>query len=299
MKSVSFLMVFLLFLGCSLPKAYDNPYDYLYVPLGYNLVWHDEFNGKELNPYRWKYDLGYGDIPELLIWGYGVGGLANYTSNKNNVYLSDGKLVIQANYLGGDLGSRNYTSTRMHTRGSMSFQYGIVTARIKLPYGKGIFPAFWLLGTNDYFTNLIWPKSGEIDIVELKGGGENKDDTVSFAAHWYDEVWLTPKGYSVYNYKLWELPDPQIFADDYHIFEVERTPYEIIWRVDREEKFRLTISNEMKELRNPMYVIFNLEVGATMIIDVGVPDSSTVFPQKMYVDWVRYYIKDIYIIKDF
>lgn len=291
MKYLVSLFFILLIFSCHIDINEYDPVDNLYS--GYHRTWWDDFN-KELNPYRWGYELGYGDIPELLIWGWGVGGLANYTSNKNNVYLSNGCLTIQANYLGGALSGRNYTSSRLNTRNKVWFQYGIITARIKLPYGKGIFPAFWLLGTNDYFYNLVWPRSGEIDIVELKGGGKG-DSTVSFACHWYDEVWQTPPGYSVYVYKLWSLPEPKVFSDDFHIFEIEKTPYEIIWRVDRIERFRTKISNEMTELQGPMYIIFNLSVGATLIPDVGSPDSTTIFPQKMYIDWIRYYVRDIYL----
>src|SRR5687767_13975462 len=122
---------------------------------GWTLAWADEFNGTALDPANWSYDLGAGD------WGNSE--LHTYTSDAANVTVTGGNLVITA------LKNKNkYTSARIKTQGKRSWTYGKVAARIKLPYGQGIWPAFWMLGSN--ITTVGWPKCGEIDILEMIGG---------------------------------------------------------------------------------------------------------------------------------
>ena len=284
MKAFSLLLL-LFVISCSLP--YDSIDS---VNPQWQLIWSDEFNGTTLDTATWNYDTGYGDIAVSNVWGWGVGGLQEYTSNTDNVRLSNGYLVLESRYLGGSYSNRNYTSGKIHTRGKFSFSGGLIQARIRLPYGKGMFPAFWMLGTNDHYTNMFWPRGGEIDIMEMYGGGEDKDDTVLTTAHWYDEVLPTPPGYSTCSSASTELQDPAIFADDFHVFEAEIEPNRIVWRLDGKETFRITVTEIMKELNGPMYVIFNLGIGSYYSA-IGYPDASTVFPQAMLVDWVRVYQK--------
>src|SRR5262245_10929857 len=189
---------------------------------GWNLVWSDEFGGSTLDTKNWVFDLGAG--------GWGNKELQTYTSNAENVSVRNGELVIKAVENQG-----KYTSTRLKTLGKQSWQYGKIAARMRLPYGQGIWPAFWMLGAN--IGSISWPKCGEIDIMEMIGGGENRDDTSYGTLHWgnasgaHVEKGSGPK----------ELADPEIFNDDFHVFEVEWTKREIIWRRDSKEYHRVNI----------------------------------------------------------
>src|SRR5262249_2692563 len=157
-----------------------------------------------------------------------------------------------------------------------------IAARIRLPYGQGIWPAFWMLGDN--VQSVGWPKCGEIDIMEMIGGGKNRDDTIYGTLHWAN-------GAGVHVQKATgrkELPDPQIFHDDYLVFEVEWTSREMIFRRDANEYFRLnadvTEHPDMEAFQRPFFILLNLAVGGNW---PGKPDSKTVFPQEMRIDWVR------------
>lgn len=254
---------------------------------GFRLAWSDEFAGKNLDTNSWNYDTGFGDIPAQKKWGWGVGGLQDYRADTDHVFLSNGNLVIRAFFHGGDFQGKNYTSGKIHTRGKFSFQYGIVAARIKMPVGNGTFPAFWMLGTNNHYTNESWPQCGEIDIVEMFDGGT----TANAASHWYDEIRKTPFGTSASTSHETRLADGKPFGDDYHVFELVWTPKSLKWKIDgRTVLLQATGADVTGELREPMYLIFNFGIGA-WTDKVGYPDESTVFPQDMLVDWVRVYQK--------
>src|SRR5262245_25738748 len=211
---------------------------------GWTLVWADEFDGSSIDPANWTYDLGGG--------GWGNNELETYTSSPANSYVQNGDLVIKAIKSKG-----RYTSARLKTQGLRSWQYGKVAARIRLPYGQGIWPAFWMLGTN--ITAVGWPKCGEIDIMEMIGGGENRDDTIYGTLHWdanntHAEFGSGPR----------ELPDPQFFHQDYHVFEIEWNNREVIWKRDAVEIFRTSVDTNawptMDEFHRPFFIILNLAV---------------------------------------
>ena len=237
---------------------------------GWTLVWGDEFDGTSVNPANWTYDIGAG--------GWGNNELQTYTSSSANSYVQNGELVIVA------IKNKNkYTSARLKTQGLQSWKYGKVAARIKLPYGQGIWPAFWMLGTN--ITTIGWPKCGEIDIVEMIGGGENRDDTIYGTLHWDAN-----NSHASYGSGPKELPDPQFFYQDYHVFEVEWTTTEVIWKLDGVEHFRTSIDTSlwptMNEFHHPFFIVMNVAVGGNW---PGYPNRTTVFPQRMHIDWVRVY----------
>ncbi len=238
---------------------------------GWKLSWSDEFAGSSLHTNNWVFDLGAD--------GWGNRELQTYTSSPDNVSVRDGDLILRAIEARG-----KYTSARLKTLGKKSWQYGKIAARIRLPYGQGIWPAFWMLGDN--VNSIGWPKCGEIDIMEMIGGGENRDDSSYGTLHWGDsagkhlEKGSGPK----------ELPDPAIFHDDYHVFEVEWTRREINWRRDGREYLRINIDvkahPDMQAFHRPFFILLNLAIGGNW---PGNPNSSTVFPQEMRVDWVRVY----------
>ncbi|HEY6226321.1 MAG TPA: glycoside hydrolase family 16 protein [Verrucomicrobiae bacterium] len=237
---------------------------------GWTLVWGDEFNGTSLDLNNWTFDLGGG--------GWGNNELETYTSDPANVSVSGGNLIITA-----IKNKSRYTSGRIKTQGLHSWTYGKIAARIKLPYGQGIWPAFWMLGDN--ITTVGWPKCGEIDIMEMIGGGENRDDTIYGTLHWDAN-----NSHASYGSGPIELSDPQFFYQDFHVFEFEWQPLEVIWRLDGVEFFRTSIDTNlwptMDEFHNPFFIVLNMAVGGNW---PGSPNRTTVFPQHMYVDWVRVY----------
>lgn len=239
---------------------------------GWNLVWGDEFNGSAIESANWNFDLGGG--------GWGNNELQTYTSSAENASVQNGDLVIRAVKKKGN----KYSSARLKTQGKRAWHYGKIAARIKLPYGQGIWPAFWMLG-NDIGT-VGWPRCGEIDVMEMIGGGEGRDDTAYGTVHWADVNGVHVQRSSNPPYRL---PDPEIYHDDYHVFEIEWSSTTLTWRIDGDAFFSTPIGAgqpSMEELHQPFFIILNVAVGGRW---PGNPNRSTVFPQEMRVDWVRVY----------
>jgi beta-glucanase (GH16 family) len=280
----TFLLLFSLLLLSAVP-AYP---EYQLKPGDdYKLIWSDDFSGASLNTGDWNYDTGFGDIPAQNKWGWGVGGLQDYRADEKHVFVSNGNLVIRAFYNDGGYDGKNYTSGKIHTRDKRSFRFGIIAARVKMPIGKGSFPAFWMVGTNNYYTNECWPQCGEIDIVEMFEGGL----VANAASHWYDEVRKTPFGTSASTSHESRLADNKPWGEDYHIFELVWTPRNLKWKYDgKTVLLQSTAPDVTSELNGPMYLIFNFGIGA-WTEKVGHPDASAVYPQEMLVDWVRVYQK--------
>ncbi|MEO0639590.1 MAG: glycoside hydrolase family 16 protein, partial [Bacteroidota bacterium] len=162
------------------------------------------------------------------------------------------------------------------TRDKQSFQYGRVDIRALLPKGQGIWPALWMLGSN--FSSVGWPRCGEIDIMELVGGGEGKDDVVHGTVHWEQDGQRALFGGD------YQLPTG-IFNDEFHVFSIIWTENAIRWLVDDIEYHVINTSPaELDEFRNSFFFIFNVAVGGDW---PGSPDGSTEFPQMMVVDYVR------------
>ncbi len=250
---------------------------------GWQLVWSDEFaqaNGSSPDSAKWGYDIGGG--------GYGNNELESYTSRTNNARIEGGSLVIEArleNYTGPDNITRNYTSARMLTRGKGSWTYGRIEARIKIPKGQGIWPAFWMLGTN-IDAGVNWPNCGEIDIMENIGKATEQ-------AKVYGTI-HGPQSGGDYNGGAgvggnYSLP-VGVFADDYHVFAVEWTTNQFKWYVDTNLYFTATPASlpggGTWVFTNAQYLILNVAVGGNW---PGNPDGTTVFPQQMLVDYVRVY----------
>ncbi|MGC8824701.1 MAG: family 16 glycosylhydrolase [Bacteroidales bacterium] len=237
----------------------------------YQLVWSDEFNGTSLNRNVWNV--------EVNDYGGGNNELQYYTDRPENLRVEGGNLVIEARketYL-----TRNYTSARITTQKKVAFRYGRIEARMKLPYGKGIWPAFWMLGES--ISSVGWSNCGEIDIMEMIGGGSN-DSKVYFTLHWGP---MTNGSHPSYGLS-YTLPSGK-FADDYHIFTVEWDDKTIRGYCDNTQYYVIDISKAgLEAFHNPFFIILNLAVGGNW---PGNPDASTVFPQKLYVDYVRVYKK--------
>ena len=232
-----------------------------YLP---GLVWSDEFNYKGIpDPEKWNMETG-GD-------GWGNNELQYYT--EENALVENGVLTITARE--ESVGGRDYTSARMTTQNKFDFKYGRIEARIKLPYGQGLWPAFWMLGSN--IGSVSWPACGEIDIMEMVGGDDG-DNTVHCTLHWDNDGAHAEYGQS---YTL----SSGIFADDFHIFSVTWDENEIVGYMDDNQYFVADITPELlSEFHQNFFTILNLAVGGDW---PGPPDASTTFPQTMEVDYVR------------
>lgn len=235
----------------------------------YELFWSEEFDSTGFpDSKNWTFETGGG--------GWGNNELQYYKANDpDNAWVENGILTITA--IKEDFGGRNYTSSRIKTQDKFEFQYGKIEAFMKLPYGQGIWPAFWLLGENIY--DIGWPACGEIDIMEMIGG-TNRDNTSHATLHWDNNG----------NHASYGLPytlSSGIFADEYHLFAVEWTPSTIKAYVDGNLFYTKAISEEeLSEFHNDFFIILNLAVGGNW---PGSPDASTVFPQTYEIDYVRVY----------
>ncbi|PLW94234.1 MAG: hypothetical protein C0591_13150 [Marinilabiliales bacterium] len=232
-----------------------------YLP---GLVWSDEFNYTgNPNPDKWNMETGGG--------GWGNNELQYYT--EDNAYVDNGVLTITAKE--ESVGENDYTSSRITTQNKFDFQYGRIEARIKLPYGQGLWPAFWMLGEN--INTVGWPACGETDIMEMVGG-VNSDNTVYCTLHWDNDGEHAEYGKS---YTL----SSGIFADEFHVFSVTWDESEIIGYVDGNQYFAADITPEqLSEFHQNFFIILNLAVGGNW---PGSPDDTTIFPQTMEVDYVR------------
>lgn len=237
---------------------------------GWNLVWHDEFEDTELDRTHWTFDIG-GN-------GWGNQELQMYTDRPENIRLEDGILVIEAREEPELVGGRNYSSARIKTQGLHSWAYGRIEARIKLPHGQGIWPAFWMLGEDLYRKG--WPGAGEIDILEFIGREPNRIYATVHAP-----------GYSGGDGVGGSLFVPgDSLRSDFHVYAIEWEENEIRWYFDDQEYFRLTPADVPDEwiFDHPFFIILNLAVGGRW---PGYPDETTTFPQFLYIDYVRVYQK--------
>ncbi len=245
----------------------------------YKLVWSDEFsgpNGSAPDPKYWTYDIGGR--------GWGNKELETYTNRTKNAFVEDGNLVIQAlkeTYTGPDGITRDYTSARLKTQGLIDWTDGRFEARMKLPAGQGMWPAFWMMGSND--RQVGWPACGEIDIMENVG---KEPSTVHGTIHGPGG---DPSG--VYSVGApYTLPGGAVFASDFHVFAVEWEAAAIRIYVDNNLYLTATPASLPAggtwAFNHPFFLLLNLAVGGSW---PGNPDSTTVFPQQMLIDYVRVY----------
>lgn len=241
--------------------GYETPLSYP----GYTLVWQDEFSGTALSA-DWVHDIGTGAS------GWGNNELQYY--RQENVEVVGGLLKITAKQ--ENFGGKNYTSSRIKTQGKKSFEKGRIDIRAALPYGKGIWPALWMLGDN--ITAVGWPACGEIDIMELIGGEGFNDRTVYGTIHWDNDGSNASYGGSN------SLATGK-YAEEFHVFSIVWTETSIKWLRDDIQYQTADISPAaLSEFHDNFFFIMNVAVGGDW---PGSPDGSTIFPQVMAVDYVR------------
>lgn len=220
------------------------------------------------NPAVWGYDIGRG------VNGWGNNELQYYTDRPQNVRVNNGNLEItirEESFQGAA-----YTSARLLTKDRFEQQYGRFEARIKLPFGQGVWPAFWMLGAD--IDENVWPGAGEIDIMEYRG----QNPTVLVGS-------VHGPGYSGGNAisKSYELTNDR-FDTDFHVFGIEWGPAYINFYVDDVLYNQITPEDVTGEwvFNKPFFLLMNVAVGGNF---VGSPNAETEFPQTMLVDYVRVY----------
>lgn len=240
---------------------------------GWELVWQDEFEGDVIDPSNWTYDIGG--------WGWGNGEAQYYTDRPENARVENGLLVIEARQERFE--DSYYTSARLITQGLQSFKYGRIEARMKVPEGAGLWPAFWMLG-NDFERNPAdpfdsnWPHVGEVDIMEYVG---REPDLIMGTVH--------GPGYSgAGGLGRWNRQEYAI-ADDFHTYAIEWDEEGIRWFYDGELYYTLTpqlVGNREWVFDKEFFLLLNLAVGGQFAGAIGL---DTKFPTNLYVDYVRVY----------
>ncbi|MBQ3940832.1 MAG: family 16 glycosylhydrolase [Oscillospiraceae bacterium] len=250
------------------------------VPDGYNLLWHDEFDGTALDESLWNYE------PHEPGWTNEE--LQEYTTSTDNVFVRDGSLVLKAIKSEKD-GKPYYTSGKVTGQGKTQFVYGKVVARAKVPKGQGLWPAVWMMPQNESFYGQ-WPKCGEIDIMEVLGSNPG----TAYGTVHYGEPHADQQG-------VFTLENGT-FADDFHEYSVEWEPGEMRWYIDGNlyltvnDWFTAAAGGDEREYPAPFnqkfFVQMNLAVGGTW---PGNPDETTDFEHAEFlIDYVRVYRKPAY-----
>jgi len=249
----------------------------------WQLIWEDDFNGNSLDQSKWVHDIGTGS--QYGMWGWGNGELQYY--QPQNTILNNGIAKIEVkeepNGIVDSWGTSSYfSSSKITTKGIFDFRYGKVEARIKTMDGQGFWPAFWMLPTGG-----SWPCDGEIDIMEQWGNNYLTNSTTG-AAH----IGTCPYSQSTHFYESFSsYISSGSYADDFHTYSVIWKEDTITWYVDETELFSLNPSSYWSIPSqsawpfnsNEWYLMINLA-----ITQAG-PNSNTVFPNQMEIDYVRVY----------
>jgi beta-glucanase (GH16 family) len=246
----------------------------------WKLTWRDEFNapnGTPVDKTKWTHEVGGG--------GWGNHELEYYTDRTANSFQSEGSLVIKVareHFSEPGQTAREFTSARLTTKNIFATTYGRIEARIKLPRGQGIWPAFWMLGAD--IDKSHWPACGEIDIMEQIG---KEPSTIHGTLH--GPRYFGKKGPTA----SYTLPDKKVVGDAFHIFAVEWEPEVIRFYCDKVLYATRTPADLPTGTRwvydHPFFIILNVAVGGDW---PGSPDESTTFPQQMLVDYVRVYQRE-------
>jgi beta-glucanase (GH16 family) len=258
--------------GCQFPEGISE----------YTLVWSDEFEGSSLDTTKWGFDLGDGCQLGPNLCGWGNNELQYYTSRPENVYVDQGSLVIRAvKEQPLYLNQYPYTSARLQTKNKGDWKYGRMDVRARIPTGRGVWSAIWMLPTDNAYG--IWPKSGEIDIMENIG---SEPEEILGTIHYGHDFWRFNSQY----YKR-KIGDEYVdFHEDYHVYTVLWNERCILFQVDGEDigvpNTPSTVLPTTYPFDQRFHMILNIAVGGNL---PGNPDGSAQFPQTMEVDYVRVY----------
>ncbi|MGZ0166854.1 MAG: glycoside hydrolase family 16 protein [Planctomycetales bacterium] len=243
-------------------------------PAKMKLVWSDEFNGKSLDYSRWG-------VQENAFGG-GNAELQIFTDRPKNVRVENGHLILEAHRDNAGISGtvREYSSGRVRTKHRGDWKYGRIEVRAKMPIGQGIWPAIWMLPTDDKYGG--WAASGEIDIMEFRGQTPNEVlGTLHYGGGW-------PR--NTHSGDLFKLKSGT-FSDDFHTFAVDWTEGKIVWSIDgkpyqTQTKWHSENGKFPAPFDQRFHLLLNLSVGGHF---VGAPNETTKFPQKFLIDYVRVY----------
>ena len=258
--------------GCDPQKSADDEDPKIDAPDGWVLVWNDEFSGPNIDPAKWRH--------EINANGGGNNELQYYTQRSKNSRIEDGVLIIESHeetYSDVE-GARDYTSARLRTKGRGDWKYGRFEVRAKLPTGQGLWPAIWMLPTDWEYGG--WPKSGEIDIMEVIG---SEPDLLHGTLH-FGNTW-TDKSQDGGSLRL----STGSLHNDFHVYTVEWTETEFNWYIDDVQFARVSNwytpgHDYPSPFDKRFHILLNVAVGGNW---PGSPDATTTFPQRMEVDYVR------------
>ncbi len=265
------LLSAVVFSACSHKKKNNDTTEKRAENSAYQLIWEENFDGTELNTQYWTYATG--------SHGWGNNELQNYTKDEN-ASIADGKLAIEIKKVDDKKQPGSYTSTRINTKGKKEFKYGRVEVRAKLPEGKGIWAAIWMLGAN--YPTVGWPECGEMDIMEYVGYAP---DTIHATVH-------TPTGFAGNG----NGSNKQVKSceEEFHVYGLDWTPEKLVFYIDKPENIIHTYAPENKTnknwpFNNPAFIILNVAVGGDWGGLKGVDNS--IFPQTMEIDYVKVFQK--------
>lgn len=237
------------------------------------LVWQDEFNGKSLDYSKWEC--------EVNAFGGGNDELQLYTDAPKNVRVENGLLVLEAHREQANISGtlRDYSSGRIRSKHRGDWLYGSFEIRAKLPKGQGVWPAIWMLPTEEKYGG--WAASGEIDIMEFKGQEpRNLYGSIHFGEPWPKNRFTTKVH-----------PSPVDLTEDFHVYRIDWNEGSIEWFLDGKSYQKLNKWDSVggkfpAPFDQPFHLIFNLAVGGRF---VGPPNENTLFPAKLEIDYVRVY----------
>ncbi|SMG22107.1 glycoside hydrolase family 16 protein [Fibrobacter sp. UWB13] len=233
-------------------------------------LWHDEFDGETIDTSKWTFEIGTGAS------GWGNNEWEYYTSRKENAYIKDGVLHIRAQK--EDYEGQKYTSARMLTKGKFAFKYGTVEARIALPTGKGIWPAFWMLGEN--FDTVGWPACGEIDIIEAV----NIENKIYGTNHWANGAEYATYGNNTGDYRNQKF---ELDITQFHTYKFTWDEKYIRMFVDDFMYHEILIEGnegDTEEFHKPFFFLLNVAVAGNW---PGFEVDDSQFPNEMLVDYIR------------
>ncbi|CAF1238772.1 unnamed protein product [Adineta ricciae] len=272
-----------------------NPSNFTYnAGQDYSLVWEDDF--ENVGAIKATINGAPAYAPNSANWALNTGningGLQNYTNSIDNAYVQNGQLNIVA-YKEG------YTSAMLSSAGRREFTFGKFAAKICLPYGQGMWPAWWLLGNAWNKYKLYWPTVGEIDILEMIGGrqwGTPNDKIAHATIHWNNASnAMSPLYHASYGTQ-WQTPDGSLLHNNSLVYWTEWTPTQISIGLNEFTYFQFNTTNITGSINPvdafggkwPFYMILNIAIGGSW---PGSPNNSTVWPQRMVIDWIRVYQK--------
>ena len=278
MKKLILLLLACLLAGCAIAAA-EMPEIPQYE--GYTLVWHDEFDGDTLNSADWN--------REVRRAGWTNNELQAYTGSDANIFIRDGVLVLKAIRHVDENGRVTYTSGKVQTQDKHDFLYGKIVVRARVPQGRGLWPAIWMMPTRESYYG-SWPKCGEIDIMEILGHQTH----ITYGTIHFGEPHAQRQG-------SYSLRGGATFSDDFHEFSVEWEPGEFRFYVDgvhyytTGDWYSISAGNERPypaPFDQTFFIQLNLAVGGTW---PGDPDENTDFDKAEFeIDYVRVYQRPAY-----